>query len=309
MTDPSNAGRRFENRVAVITGGGRGLGREYALLLAKLGAKVVVNDNGSAMSGDGADTSVAQQLVDEITAAGGEATANTDSVATPEGGAGIIKTALDAYGKIDVLIHNAGNSRFNPLATITLEEFRSLIDVHLMGAFHVVQPAFAQMVKAGYGRVVLAGSIGGLYTMPQTVHYAMSKSSMIGLNNAIAVEGAEHGIKSNVVLPGALTRMAEGLDTSSYPDMRPELVAPLVAYLCHESCSVTAELYASVAGRIARAFITETQGVYQPEWTIDQVGDRIAEIRDRSHEWTFHPAENGFVEHLMKSFAMARGEL
>jgi len=299
---------RFDNRVAVITGGGRGLGREYALLLARLGAKVVVNDNGSAMSGDGADTSVAQALVDEIVAAGGEAVANADTVATLDGGKAIIAAALDTWGRVDVLIHNAGNNRFAPLATSSYEDFRAVIDVHLLGAFHVVQPAFAAMCAAGYGRVVLTGSIGGLYTMPDTVNYAMSKASMMGLNNAIAIEGGAHGVKSNVVLPGALTRMAEGLDTSAYPDMRPELVAPLVAWLAHETCSVTAELYASVAGRIARAFVTETQGVYQPAWTVDEVGARIGEIRDASRQWTFHPAENGFVEHLMRSFAMARGE-
>ena len=300
--------RRFDGRVAVITGGGRGLGREYALLLTRLGAKLVINDNGSAVSGDGADTSVAQALVDEITALGGEAVASTDSVATPEGGQAITQAALDAFGRLDVLIHNAGNNRFAPLETTSYEDFRAVIDVHMLGAFHVVRPAFPVMRQAGYGRVVLTGSIGGLYTMPETVNYAMAKAAMIGLNNTIAIEGADRGIRSNVILPGALTRMAEGLDTSSYPDMRPELVAPLVAWLAHESCTVTGELYASVAGRIARAFVTETAGVYQPEWTIDEVAARIGEIRDASRQWTFHPAENGFVEHLMKSFAMARGE-
>ena len=301
--------RRFDGRVAVITGGGRGLGREYALLLARLGAKLVINDNGSAVSGDGADTSVAQAMVDEIRALGGEAVASTDSVATPEGGQAITQVALDAYGRLDVLIHNAGNNRFASLETISYEDFRAVIDVHMLGAFHVVRPAFPVMRQAGYGRVVLTGSIGGLYTMPETVNYAMAKAAMIGLNNTIAIEGADRGIRSNVILPGALTRMAEGLDTSSYPDMRPELVAPLVAWLAHESCTVTGELYASVAGRIARAFVTETEGVFQPEWTIDEIAARIGEIRDTSRQWTFHPAENGFVEHLMKSFAMARGEL
>jgi len=297
--------RRFDGRVAVITGGGRGLGREYALLLARLGAKVLVNDNGSSIAGDGADTSVAQALVDEIHVLGGEALANTDSVATLDGGGAMIQAALDAWGRIDVLIHNAGNNRFAPLATSSYEDFRAVIDVHLLGAFHVVRPAFAAMCAAGYGRVVLTGSIGGLYTMPQTVNYAMAKSAMIGLNNTIAIEGAEHGVKSNIVLPGALTRMAEGLDTSAYPDMRPELVAPLVGWLAHESCTVTAEIYASVAGRIARAFVTESEGAWQPAWTVDEVGERIGEIRDASRRWTFHPAENGFGEHLMRSFAMA----
>lgn len=296
--------RRFDNRVAVITGSGRGLGREYALLLASLGAKVVVNDNGSGLAGNGGDTSVAQQVVDEIAAAGGEAVACTESVATPEGGKAIVQAAFDTWGRIDVLIHNAGNTRFDDFAEMTAEQFHSLVDVHLLGGFNVAQPAFAAMVKAGYGRVVLTGSIGGIYTMPQTAHYAVSKSGMIGLNNIIAIEGASHGIKSNIILPGALTRMAEGLDTSGYPPMSPALVAPVVGYLAHEDCAVTAELYASVAGRVARIYVTETEGVYRPDWTIDSVAENIAAIRDPSNNWTLHPAQGAFVEHLTKSFEM-----
>lgn len=295
---------RFDGRVAVITGAGRGLGREYALLLAARGARVVINDNGSSMAGDGSDVGVAQQVVDEIVAAGGEAIACTDSVATPEGGKAIVQAALDTWGRIDVLIHNAGNSRFDPLDQITSDQFRSVVDVHLLGGFNVCQPAFVAMVKAGYGRVVLTGSIGGFYTMAQTAPYAVSKSGMIGLNNIIAVEGAAHGIKSNIILPGALTRMAEGLDTSQYPPMPPAMVAPVVGYLAHEDCTVTAELYASVAGRVARIYVSETQGVYKPDWTIESVAENLAAIRDPAEGWTLHPAEGAFVEHLTRSFQM-----
>jgi NAD(P)-dependent dehydrogenase (short-subunit alcohol dehydrogenase family) len=297
--------RRFDGRVAVITGAGRGLGLAYAELLAARGAKIVINDNGSGLDGSGADVSVAQQAVDAIRAAGGEAVANTDSVATPEGGKAVIESALDHFGQIDILIHNAGNTRFDSFADITYEQFRSVVDVHLMGAFNVTQPAFPAMCKAGYGRVVLTGSIGGIYTMAQTVPYAVSKSGMIGLSNIIAIEGAAHGVKSNIILPGALTRMAEGLDTSQYPPMGPELVAPVVGYLAHEDCAVTAELLISVAGRIARAFITESEGVYRPSWTIDEVAENIDAIRDPARQWTFHPAEAGFGLHLGKSFEMA----
>lgn len=295
---------RFDGRVAVITGSGRGLGREYALLLASRGAKVVVNDNGSGLAGDGDDASVAQLVVDEIAAAGGEAVACTDSVATPEGGQAIVAAALDTWGRIDVLIHNAGNTRFDSFAEITAEQFRSVVDVHLLGGFNVCQPAFKAMAQAGYGRVVLTGSIGGIYTMPQTAHYAVAKSGMIGLSNAIAIEGAEHGIKSNVILPGAHTRMAEGIDTSQFPPMPPALVAPVVGYLAHEDCAVTAELYASVAGRVARVYITETAGVYRPNWTIESVAEELNAIRDPANGWTFHPAEGAFGEHLVRSFAM-----
>jgi NAD(P)-dependent dehydrogenase (short-subunit alcohol dehydrogenase family) len=298
--------RRFDDRVVVITGAGRGLGREYARLLGSRGAKVVVNDNGSALEGEGNDASVAEMTVYEIEAAGGEAVACTESVATPEGGRAIIEAALDSWGRIDALIHNAGNTRFDSFAEISYEAFRSVVDVHLLGAFNVTRPAFPHMVKAGYGRVVLTGSIGGLYTMPQTTPYAVSKAGMIGLNNIIAIEGAEHGVKSNIILPGAVTRMAEGLDVSQFPPMGPEMVAPVVGWLAHESCSVTGEMLVSMAGRVARAFVAETNGVYRPDWTIDDVGDNIDAIRDPSDLWVLHPAENAFVEHMTRSFAMAR---
>lgn len=296
---------RFDDRVAVITGAGRGLGREYALLLASRGARVVVNDNGSGLDGSGADVGVAQLVVDEIRAAGGEAVACTDSVTTPEGGAAIVQAGLDSWGRVDVLIHNAGNTRFDMFGEITFEQFRSVVDVHLMGGFNVTRAAFPHMVKGGYGRVVLTGSIGGIYTMAQTAPYAVSKAGTIGLNNIIAIEGAEHGIKSNMILPGALTRMAEGLDTSLYPPMGPELVAPAVGWLAHESCSISGELIVSVAGRLARAYVTETEGVWQKDWTIEQVGERIGEIRDPARNWTLHPLEGAFGEHLGRSFAMA----
>jgi NAD(P)-dependent dehydrogenase (short-subunit alcohol dehydrogenase family) len=298
-------GRRFDGRVAVITGAGRGLGRAYAELLGGLGASVVVNDNGSALAGEGSDTGPAQEVVAAIEAAGGKAVACTESVATPEGGKAIIEAALDSFGRIDVLIHNAGNTRFDPLAEITYEDFRSVVDVHLMGGFNVVRPAFPRMLEAGYGRVVLTGSIGGLYTMPQTVPYAVSKAGMIGLCNAISVEGAERNVKANIILPGALTRMAEGLDTSQYPPMGPDLVAPVVGWLAHEDCNVSGELYISMAGRVARAFVAESEGVYKSSWTIDEIAENIDAIRDESRQWVF-PQQQGFLRHMERSFEMAR---
>jgi NAD(P)-dependent dehydrogenase (short-subunit alcohol dehydrogenase family) len=301
---PQDMQRRFDDRVVVITGAGRGLGRAYALLLAGLGARIVINDNGSALAGDGTDTGVAQSVVNEITGLGGEAVASTDSVATEAGGKAIIEAALDNWGRIDALIHSAGNTRFDPFAEMTHEAFRSIVEVHLMGAFNVARPAFPHMAKAGFGRVVLTGSIGGIYSMAGVAGYAVAKSGMIGLNNIIAIEGAEHGIKSNVILPGAVTRMAEGLDISQYPPMEPEMVAPVAGYLAHADCAVTGELYVSVAGRIARAFVAETPGVYRPDWTIDSIADNLAAIRDPAGQWTLHPAENAFAEHLTRSFAM-----
>jgi NAD(P)-dependent dehydrogenase (short-subunit alcohol dehydrogenase family) len=297
---------RFDDRVAVITVGGRGLGREYALLLAAKGAKILVNDNGSSLTGEGSDAGPAQTVVEEIRAAGGEGVACTQSVATPEGGKAIVDAALDSFGRIDILIHSAGNSVFHPLDTITHEDFRKVIDIHLLGAFNVVQPAYPWMREAGYGRVVLTGSIGGIYTMPTVAGYAVSKSGMIGLNNIIAIEGADRNIKSNIILPGATTRMSEGIDISQFPPMGPEKVAPVVGWLAHESCSISGEMIVSAAGRVARAFVTETEGVYDADWTIDKVGEQIEAIRDTTRQWTFHPLENGFGAHLERSFEMAR---
>jgi NAD(P)-dependent dehydrogenase (short-subunit alcohol dehydrogenase family) len=291
--------------VAVVTGGGRGLGREYALLLASRGAKVVVNDPGSSIKGDGGDASPAQAVVNEIKAAGGEAVACTDSVATLQGGKAIIQAALDSYGRIDVLIHNAGNVRRGSLKELSYEDFDAVLDVHLRGAFHVVRPAFPIMCKAGYGRVVLTSSIGGLYGNKDVVNYCVSKAGMIGLCNVVAIEGAAEGVKCNLIVPAAVTRMAEGLDVSAYPPMGPELVAPTVGWLAHESCSVNGEMLIALAGRVARAYIAETQGVYRPSWSIEQVAEQLPAIRNTDPAWVF-PAVSGHVDHIMKSFDMAR---
>lgn len=295
---------RFDGRVAVITGAGRGLGRSYALLLASRGARVVVNDNGSAIVGEGADAGPAQAVVDEIRAAGGEAVANTASVATPEGGAAIVQSAIDAFGRIDILIHNAGNVRYGSLSEISHEDFRSVIDVHLMGAFHVVRPAFPLMAAQEYGRIVLTSSIGGLYGNKACVNYAMAKSSMIGLNNVIALEGESANVKSNMIVPSAVTRMADGLDISQYPPMEPELVAPTVGWLCHEGCEVTGEMIAAIGGRVARVFIAETPGVYRPSWTIDDVHHAMPAVHDKAEVLDF--GLHGHVGHIMYSFEMAR---
>jgi NAD(P)-dependent dehydrogenase (short-subunit alcohol dehydrogenase family) len=296
---------RFDDRVAVITGGGRGLGRAYALLLASRGAKVVVNDVGGTMTGEGADASPAQQVVDEIVSAGGDAVANTDSVVTAAGGQAIIATALERFGRIDALVHNAGNVRRAALRDISYEDFDAVVDVHLKGAFHVVRPAFPVMCDAGYGRIVLTSSIGGLYGNHDVVNYAVAKAGVIGLSNVAAIEGAAHGVSSNVIVPAAVTRMAEGIDTSAYPPMGPELVAPAVAWLAHESCSITGEMLIALAGRMASAIVAETPGVYLPAWTIEDVGRHLDAIRDDSAPLVFPVVPDGHADHIRYSFAMA----
>jgi NAD(P)-dependent dehydrogenase (short-subunit alcohol dehydrogenase family) len=300
---------RFDDRVAVITGAGRGLGREYALLLASRGAKVVVNDIGASMSGEGLDVGPAEDVVQAIKAAGGEAVACTDSVATPQGGKAIIQSALDHFGRIDIVIHNAGNVRRGAMDEISQEDFDAVLDVHLRGGFHVVRPAFPVMKKAGYGRVVLASSVVGLYGNNRAPNYTVSKMGLIGLSNIVALEGAPIGIKSNCILPGALTRMADGaqnLDPSTFPPtMQPKMVAPVVAYLAHESCAITGELLSSIGGRVSRAYVAETPGVYRESWTIENVAENLDAIRNTDHPLIF-PVVSGFTDHMSYSLAMGK---
>jgi NAD(P)-dependent dehydrogenase (short-subunit alcohol dehydrogenase family) len=297
---------RFDGRVAVITGAGRGLGRSYALLLAARGAKIVVNDPGASLQGEGIDGGPAQEVVQEIKAAGGEAIACTESVATPAGGKAIIQSALDHYGRIDILIHNAGIVRRGSLKELRYEDFEQVLDVHLRGAFHVVRPAFPVMCKARYGRVVLTSSINGLYGNRNVANYCVAKAGIIGLSNVAALEGADEGVKCNVILPGAVTRMAEGLDTSAYPPMDPEMVAPVVAWLAHESCTITGEMLSSMAGRTARAYVAESRGVYRPDWTIEQVAEHIDAIRSTDAPLIFPVVPNGQLDHIRYSFATAK---
>lgn len=297
---------RFDNRVAVITGAGRGLGRAYALLLASRGAKVVVNDPGASMKGEGVDVGPAQTVVDEIRAAGGEAIACTASVATPEGGKAIIDAALNEWGRIDILIHNAGIVRGASLKEMSYEDFDSVLDVHLRGAFHVVRPAFPVMCAAGYGRVVLTGSIGGLYGSYNQANYSTAKGGLQGLANVVALEGAAEGVKCNLIVPAAVTRMAEGRDTSVYPPMGPELVAPAVGWLAHESCPITGEMLISIAGRVAKAYVAETRGVYQPAWTIEDVAAQMKNIENRDEPLILSAVPSGHADHIGYSFEVAR---
>ncbi len=296
---------RFDDRVAVITGAGRGLGRAYALLLASRGAKVVVNDPGGSLKGEGIDAGPAEQVAQEIRKSGGEAVACTESVATPEGGGGIIQSALDHYGRIDILIHNAGNVRAASLKEMTQADFDAVLDVHLRGAFHVVRPAFPLMCKARYGRIVLTSSIGGLYGNHRVANYGVAKAGLIGLSNVAALEGAAEGVKCNVIVPGAVTRMAEGIDISAYPPMTPELVAPVVGWLAHESCSITAEMLISIAGRVARAFIAESPGVYRSSWSIEDVAAEMGAIRKTDAPLVFPVVPSAHVDHIRYSFGMA----
>jgi NAD(P)-dependent dehydrogenase (short-subunit alcohol dehydrogenase family) len=250
----------FDGRVVIVTGAGHGLGKTYALELAKRGAAVVVNDLGGARDGTGASSSAADEVVEEIKAAGGDAAASYDSVATPEGGAAIVTTAIDKFGKIDVVINNAGILRDKSFANLEWADLDAVLDVHLKGAFYVTQPAFRVMKDQGYGRLVFTSSNAGMFGNFGQTNYGAAKTGLTGFSNVLAIEGAKYGIKSNVVMPVARTRMTEELLGPAADLLDPELVTPLVVYLASEACEVTHEVFSAAAGRYSRVFIGLTDG-------------------------------------------------
>ncbi|RYE51746.1 MAG: SDR family NAD(P)-dependent oxidoreductase, partial [Rhizobiaceae bacterium] len=251
------------------------------------------------------DEGPADALVAEIKAAGGQAVANLASVATPEGAKSIVQTALDAFGQVDVLIHSAGNVRRGFLTELSYEDFESVLAVHLNGAFNIVREAMPVMTARAYGRIVLTGSINGLYGKANNATYAMCKAGFMGLSNTAAIEGASTGIKSNVIIPAAVTRMSEGIDTSKFPPMEPELVAPAVAWLSHEDCSISGEMLVAMGGRVARAFVAESEGVFRKNWTIEDVAADIDAIRAAETPLVFTPVPHGELDHLLFGFDMA----
>jgi NAD(P)-dependent dehydrogenase (short-subunit alcohol dehydrogenase family) len=251
---------RFDDRVAVITGAGGGLGKTYALELASRGCKVVVNDLGGARDGSGGGSSMADQVVKEIEEAGGTAVANYDSVATPDGGEAIIQTALENFGQVDIVVNNAGILRDKSFVKLTPEELEIVIDVHLKGAFYVSQPAFRAMKEKSYGRFVHTASAAGIFGNFGQTNYGAAKMGLVGLSNVMAVEGAKANIKSNVIAPIAYTRLTEELMGAMKDKIQPDQVTPLVVFLCSEACDVTHSIYSVGGGRFARIFIGEAPG-------------------------------------------------
>ncbi len=276
---------RFDNRVAVITGAGGGLGRTYALYLAQRGAKVVVNDLGGSADGnkDSMDNSRAEQVVAEIKKAGGEAVANHDSVATAAGGQAIIQSALDNYGKVDIVINNAGILRDKSFLKLEPIDIESLIDVHLKGAFYVTQPAFKNMRDNGYGRIILTASGAGVFGNFGQSNYAAAKMGLVGLANVLALEGAKYNIKTNVVTPIARTRLTENIMGETGDAFAPEHITPLVAYLVSEESQSNHEIFNVGAGRYSRIFIASAPGWTAPAGkfaSVEEVRDNIEKIRD-----------------------------
>jgi NAD(P)-dependent dehydrogenase (short-subunit alcohol dehydrogenase family) len=252
----------FDGRVAIVTGAGGGLGRTYALEIARRGGQVVVNDLGGSVDGNGGDDSAAQKVVDEIKAAGGEAVPNYDSVSTPEGGESIVKTAVDSFGKVDVVINNAGILRDKSFTKLAWEDLDAVLDVHLKGAFYVSQPAFKVMKENGYGRFIFTASNAGVFGNFGQTNYGAAKMGLVGLSNIIAIEGAKAGILSNVICPVAATRMTMELLGDFASALQPELVTPLVTYLASEQCDKTHEVFSAAGGRYARVFVGLAPGWY-----------------------------------------------
>ncbi len=254
---------RFDGRVAIVTGAGRGLGRAYALELARRGARVVVNDPGVARDGSGETAAnVADEVVAEIRALGGEAVANYDSVTSPEAGERIVQTALDAFGRLDILIHNAGILRDKTFANLTPDMWEAVRAVHLDGAYNVARPAFLAMRQQGYGRIVFTTSAAGLFGNFGQTNYAAAKMGLVGLMNALKLEGEKYGVKVNTVAPLATTRLTEDVFPPEVQEqLKPEFVVPLVLYLCSEECPVSGGVYNAGGGVYGRAVVVSTPGV------------------------------------------------
>ena len=271
----------FDGRVAIVTGAGGGLGRTYALELARRGARVVVNDLGGTVEGTGSSRRAADVVVTEITDAGGEAAASYDSVATEEGGAAIVDAALDAFGTVDIVINNAGILRDKSFANMTVDQVEAVLDVHLRGAFHVSLPAFRVMKEKGYGRFVFTSSASGLFGNFGQANYGAAKAGLVGLANVLAIEGAKYQIRSNVIAPVARTRMTEGLPIPE--TVVPEQVTPMVVYLCSETNQYTHEIFTVGGGRYGRIFIGTNRGWFagaEEIPSVEEVSAHIDEIRD-----------------------------
>jgi NAD(P)-dependent dehydrogenase (short-subunit alcohol dehydrogenase family) len=274
------SGINYEGRVAIVTGAGNGLGREHALLLASRGAKVVVNDLGGAVDGSGASSGPAERVAAEIRDAGGKAVANSSSVATPEGGQQIISTALDAFGRVDIVINNAGILRDGTFAKLDPKAWDAVLDVHLRGAMCVTRAAWNHMKDQSYGRIINTSSNAGIFGNFGQANYGAAKAGLIGLTRVLAQEGKKYGILANVVAPIARTRMTEELLGRLASKLDPSLVSPVVAYLASESCRESGEIYSVGGGRVSRLFIAATRGIFEPNLTVDDVADRLGEIRD-----------------------------
>ena len=287
--DPVKEEIRFDGRVAIVTGAGTGLGRVYALELARRGAKVVVNDLGGAPDGSGKGSKKpADQVVAEIQALGGEAVANYDSVASVEGGEHIVRTALDAFGTVDILINNAGILRDKTFLKMEPQNWQAVLDVHLNGAYHVSRPAYGVMKEKSYGRILLTTSAAGLYGNFGQSNYTAAKMGLVGLMNTLKLEGQKYNIKINTIAPVAASRLtADVLPPDFIEKLKPELVAPMALYLVSEQCPVSGNVYNAGMGCFNRAAIvtgpgdrtSDGENISTPEQILSQ-WEKVTDIKD-----------------------------
>ena len=281
---------RLDGRVAAVTGAGRGIGRAYALLLAQLGAKVVVNDLGGSTLGLGSDVGPADEVVKQIQAAGGAAVANYGDVSTVDGGKSVVDTALQEFGGIDIVVNNAGNMVWGSLPDATIETIEAHWAVHVRGSFNTLHAAWPHFLEKNYGRVVLTTSVG-MFGLPDNIGYAIAKASMIGMAKSLTVGRGRANVNINCIAPNAVTRLAgrteqeQAAQEAMASVMDPALVAPMVAYLAHESCDVSGEVFVAGAGRFARLFVGVTPGYVHPGVagvTVDDIAANWAGINDEA---------------------------
>lgn len=274
----------FQGKVAVVTGAGGGLGRCHALELAKRGARVVVNDLGGSMDGTGGSSEAAVGVVDEIKAAGGEAIANGGSVSDPQGAASMVQDAMDAWGRVDILINNAGILRDKSFTKITIEDFQAVLEVHLMGAVYCTKEVWPIMREQNFGRIIMTTSPSGLYGNFGQTNYGAAKLALVGFMNTLKIEGAKNNIHTNAIAPVAATRMTESLmPEEALKRLGPELVTPAVIFLCSEDAPNGVILQAA-GGRYSVACVVENEGIdLGVDATVEDIADNYDAIVDLSN--------------------------
>lgn len=302
---------RFDGRVALITGAGAGMGRAHALFLASRGARIVVSDAGTATDGTGSDDGPAVGVVEEIRALGGDAVVWTGNLLDDETAREAVRHAVRSWGRIDILIHNAGISLSDHFANETAERMDRLLGINSRAATILAREAWPIMLAQGYGRIVLIGSTA-MYGMGGSAHYSMAKASYLGLTRSLAEEGEPHGIKTNLVCPGAATRLADTMADGEFKQwlfatMAPELVTPIVAYLGHEDCAVNGEGFSAAGGRLAKIVLGETEGIVDKTLSLEKIPGLLPRITDGK---TVHLNRNfnDFAPVMMGALGFAPGD-